>query len=463
MAVRSSLSRPLLVIAGVLLLAVLPLFAGDLVRTFHIDFVAFRCAGAAVTHGRNPYLESSLHPCESAAGLLPGLTMPVPYPPYALPFFAALALASEPVAWAIWTVALIAATLAAARALAIVTGLPAIVTGSALCALVLVPSLLLGQVAAFALCAFALALLCLQRGAFGTAAAALAVSAILPNFALPLWIASFVCIPRMRWPLAAAAGVLVLLSVLVTNAGDAWTYVTAVLPAHGRSELYAFWQLGIPATLAIAGVPSQTSVVLGYVAYAAAILLGIAAGLRLRARFGGDVWILAAVAAFTVAGSPFVHDFDVGFALPLSLMLLAASPSKLTAAAAICIATPWAFLTQDTGASVAVVLPFLLVVAGAALDSSTIEAVVTVCAIAAVSVVGYRAGAPADLQLAAAHHLALHPALPPDALAEERWRAFADATKSVRVASITRLPTYLALALLLLASYRVKPAASASR
>ncbi len=458
MAVRLSLcpnavrERPLTALAALLLAGLLPAYVWLLAHTFHIDFVAFWCAGSGVLQGRDPYLDATMHACEVSNGLLPTLTMPAPYAPYVMPIFALTALMKESTAFVVWAAVLILSTGLTARALAAVTGLSAVVTGAATALLVLIPALLLGQIVPLVIAAFALALWCAHRGNLTAAAWALALVGILPNFALPVGVAAFVCIPRMRIRLIVAGVALVAVGTLVTGWPSFVRYVSSVLPAHGRSEILAFWQLGAPGTLALGGVPISAAMAAGYAIYVAATVLGIVIGVRLRGRFGGDWWILATAAAFAAAGSPFVHGLDIGFAMPLTLLLLAFAPSPLTAAAAIAVLVPWQYLTQDTGVAVAITVPFLLIVIEAAFGPKLTPAALVTAAILLVALVGYRISGAPDIQQAAASGVPLHMALPADALAETRWRLFADATHQTPASLISRVPTYCALVLLSIAA-----------
>ena len=99
-----------LVIAACALAALLPAYVRSVAQSGATDFSAFWCAGRAVLQGADPYLDSSLHACETGAGLVPALTIPVPYPPYAMLLFAATAVFPQRLSFALWSVLLAAAT-----------------------------------------------------------------------------------------------------------------------------------------------------------------------------------------------------------------------------------------------------------------------------------------------------------------------------------------------------------------
>ncbi|MBV8721177.1 MAG: hypothetical protein JO277_03445 [Candidatus Eremiobacteraeota bacterium] len=467
---RFRVSQPILVIAAVCALAMLPWYAVQLTRTFHIDYVAFRCAGLAVLHGQDPYLDRSLHDCELARGLLPSLTVPAPHPPYAMALFAAAASLPESIAFAVWSALAIGAAALAARALSRLTSLETNLTASAIVALVLIPSLALGQLVPIAVGGATCALELVRERRWLFAAFGLCIAALLPNFALPAWIAAFVFVPRMRLPLTCCGLGLLALSVACVGTHATLQYFDAVLPAHGRSELGAFWQMGSATWLAGLGASTQTALALSAVLYAALAAAGIAVGIRLRARYGGDHWILASAMAFGVVGSPFVHSLDLGFALPLAFMLYAAAPERIAARfAAIAIVVPWQYLAHDAGISAAFTIPFLLVVVDAIGALPPIATAAIVAAIAAGSLEAYRAAHAAEVQLAAARAVPTNLPMPLDALAETRWGAFARAAGDRTTGWFSRVPTAIALLVLLgtaiaqSASYNRNPAARPSR
>ena len=451
-------------IAVALFAVLVPFYVLDVARTFHIDFVAFWCAGQATLAHQNPYLEGSIHACETSHGLIESLTVPVPYPPYAMALFALLALVPEPFAYALWCAMTLAAAWLVAWALCRLTGLPLVLTGATALLLVIADSLPLGQAAPIAACGFTLAVYFVREDRPVAAAIALAFAAIAPVFAAAAWIAAFVRVPRARVPLAAAAFVLAGIALLTTGPQTASQYFGAVLPAHGRSELNAFWQLGSVAVLHAAGVAEPAIAPIAYALLGIAIAAGIATGIALSRRYGGDHWVLACATAFAVAGAPFAHGADVAFALPVALMLFAQRPATLAAVALVFVATPWQHLVQDGGIQAAFVIAPLLVVSDAVVGSQMVLAVAIACTISAGTLAAYKLADAGKTQLVAAASLTRVP--PPESIAEARWQAFADASVNPSAAWLSRVPTCVASLVLVAAavqSARRKPIAKSPR
>jgi hypothetical protein len=450
-------SWAVLVIAGVCTLVMIPWYGADIARTFHIDFVAFWCAGAATLQHQSPYLERSLHECELAHRLIPTLTVPVPYPPYAFALFGAFSLVPAGPSFWLWSALSIAAVAGAASALQRVSGVHWGVTWSALAALVLVPSLALGQVVPLAVCGLAFALADIPRERFARASLGFAVAALVPSFALPAWISAFIAVPRIRVPLAIAGFGLVILSVIAVGPETASAYAMHVVAAHASSEATAFWQLGWSAILYALGVSGDVSWAIALTVEIAAIAAGVVVGLRLAARYGGAQWVVASAAAFGIAGTFFVHGLDLAFALPLALMLLPAQPDRLlpkVAVLALCV--PWSHLFGTTGVQALIVLPFLLIVADGIIGGLPLYSVAIVATLALTCSYVYRLAGDAAVQANAAVSSHAPAVLPPEALAEIRWRDFTLAMTPRAIDWYQRLPTYAALGAVLLAAIRAQ-------
>jgi len=444
-------SLPIAVIAAVLLCAILPFYVRDLAGGFRIDFVAYWCAGSAILRHQNPYLDASVHSCNVDLGLMPKLTLPIAHPPYVMPVFAALAVLPEKISFAVWCAVLLVCFAATVVALRRLTRLDWMLVTAATY-LLLMPSFEFGQLVPIALCGFCWALVFVRDERPWAAAAALAVAAMLPNFAEAAWIATFICAPKSRLPLVAAGIALVLIGIAAIHWPTIVEYVNAVLPAYGRSELSAFWQLGSAATLHAAGLSDTAALRVAYVVLAAFVAAGIYAGLRLRDRFGGAHWVVAAAVAFGIVGSPYVHESDIVFALPLALLLLASLPdSKIVRAAAFIVVVPWQHLTNDVGVQAAMAVPFLLVLA-AAFFSRPLVAAAAVAAISLSSLALYRVLGSADAQMAAAQSLPVR-VLDPNALAEVRWTEFTENSHSVKGALAYRLFAYVALGSLIAVTF----------
>jgi hypothetical protein len=435
----------------VLLCAMLPFYVRDLAQGFRIDFVAYWCAGSAVLHHQDPYLDASVHQCNVELGLIHSLTLPIAHPPYVMPVFAALALLPEKISFALWCAVLLACFVSTVLALCRLTRLDWTLVAAATY-LLLLPSFEFGQLVPIALCGFCWALVFVRDERPWAAAAALGIAAAMPNFAEAAWIAAFLCSPKIRLPLFAAGAVLVLIGVASIHWPTILEYAGAALPAYGRSELTAFWQLGSAATLHAAGLSDAAALRVAYALLAAFVAAGIYAGLQLSRRFGGAHWVVAAAVAFGIVGSPYVHESDIVLALPLALMLLSSLPdSKLVRTAALIVVVPWQHLTNDVGVQSAIAIPLLLVVA-AAFFSRAIVAAAVVAAISLSSLALYRVLGSAEAQTSAAQTLPVR-VLPPNALAEVRWTEFTENSRSVKGAFAYRLFAYVALGSLIAVTF----------
>jgi Glycosyltransferase family 87 len=448
----SDIPRPIVLVAAVALVALLPLYVVDVAKTFHIDFVAFWCAGAALAHHQNPYLDESLHGCNVAHGLVPSLTLPVAHPPYVLPLFALFSLVPMPAAFALWSLLSLVCCALSTVALSRITRFHWTFTGSVVALTVAIPSLSLGQLVPLAFCGFCWALVYVRERRPQRAAAALIVASSLPNLAETAWIGAFAGDRRMRVPLVAAAAFLLLAGAAAVGFDRFAFYFRVVLQAYGGSELDAFWQLGSAATLHTLGVPQGVALRAAYALLVCLLFAGAYVGMELRKRFGGNHWIVAAVAGFGLLGSPYSHLSDVAFAVPLALMLVDASPKRFAGAAALSVVTPWLHLFQNTGIQAAICIPFLLIVCGTLFQNAFTSAAV-VTAIIGFSLLIYRVAGAANLQLKAAASLPAT-SLPHDALAEVRWTEFSHLARSLPDAAIMHVSFYVTVGAVLWAAIR---------
>lgn len=448
----SDTPRTVVLVAAGALVALLPLYVVDVARTFHIDFVAFWCAGAALVHHKNPYLDESLHGCNVAHGLIGSLTLPVAHPPYVLPLFALFSLLPVPPAFALWSLLSLVCCALSTVALSRITRFGWIFTGSVVALTVAIPSLSLGQLVPLAFCGFCWALVYVRERRPRRAAAALIVAASLPNLAETAWIGAFAGDRRMRVPLLAAAVFLLLAGAAAVGFDRIAFYFRVVLQAYGRSELDAFWQLGSAATIRTLGVPQGVALPAAYVLLICLLFAGVYVGMELRKRFGGNHWIVAAVAGFGLLGSPYSHLSDVAFAVPLALMLVDASPTRFAGVAALLVVTPWLHLFQNTEIQAAICIPFLLIVCGTLFKNAFASAALVAAIIGFCSLI-YRVADAANLQIKAAASLPAT-ALGRDALAEVRWTEFSHLARSLPDAALMHASFYVTVGAVLWAAVR---------
>lgn len=357
-----------------------------------------------------------------------------------------------PPAFALWCLFSLACCALSTVALSRLTQFHWTFTGSVVALTVALPNLPLGQLVPLAFCGFCWALVYVRERRPRRAATALIVAATLPNLAETAWLGAFAGDRRMRVPLLTAGAFLLLAGAAAVGFDRLAFYFRVVLEAHGRSELDAFWQLGSAAALHALGAPAGVALPVAYALLICLIFAGLYVGMKLRKRFGGYHWLVAAASAFGLLGSPFSHLSDIAFAVPLALMLVDAAPKRYASLAALLVVTPWEHLFQNTGVQAAICIPFLLVVCGTLFQNAFTSAAV-VTAIMGACLTLYRVADAANLQLKAAASLPAT-ALPQGALAEVRWTEFAHLTRSLPDAAMMHLSFYVTVGAVLWAAIR---------
>ena len=441
---RTSFAIALAVIGTVLPFA--GQFAGDRAGGWlMIDFRAYYCAALAQREGRNPYFTASVHECE---GKTPApyyrapknVTVPAPYPPYALTFFAPLTFLPFAAAALLWWMALALSLLLAAYALARIARQPMLVAWGALVLSLGLSSFWSGNVMPIAFAAIIVAALAVQRGRFAIAVPALAIAMVEPQVALPAAIGLFVAYSRVRLALILAAALLGVISVASSGVPQTLSYFTAVAPAHVLSEVSRDNQYSLATVLAALGVTDVSAAAAGSISYVIVSAVGVLAALRLARRFDDPSLTVLVPAAFSVLGGSFVHTEEIAIAIPACLLLFtqarAQRPWLFTAL--ILLIVPWMLAT-----SAAMFLAPVFPVAYLAYMLSRGDRIVTLgtALVSTAMIAGLFAlySVPAR-QIAA--HVHLYPPIDPR-LAESSWRQFVlpDVTNRP-VMWLLRLPTW---------------------
>ena len=313
------------------------------------DFRAFYCSGRAVLAGQDPYREHPLHECEHAvpgplvSDLPAELTIPAPYPGYALVLFALVAKLPFNLAVGVWTVCSCAALGASIVLVARLTGTPVLATTIVLGFPAGVISLPLGQPTTLVLAAIAGCAALLQAGRPRGAAVAAAISLLDPHVGLALCVALFAAFPRLRTTLVAVVATLAAASVVVVGPARELEYVREVLPAHALVNVPEFSQFSAANFAYSAGLSPAHALVLGDLWYAAAIVVGTLLAGRLRATFGPAVMVFVPI-AFAVFGGNHTHLQQLDLALP-AFLLLTSSANGVRRAALVCLTflalVPW--------------------------------------------------------------------------------------------------------------------------
>ncbi|MBD5604182.1 MAG: hypothetical protein IAI48_03710, partial [Candidatus Eremiobacteraeota bacterium] len=118
--------------------------------------------------------------------------------------------------------------------------------------------------------------------------------------------------------LVAALGLAVLGGVAAVGAGTVVSYATLVLPAHAASEFPANDQYSLTSILYQLGVPGKGALLAGSVSYVVALALGLAGGIALARRRAAPEFAVLFPAAAVLCGGTFIHNLQMGLAVPLA-------------------------------------------------------------------------------------------------------------------------------------------------
>jgi len=418
-----------------------------------VDFRAYYCAALAQREGFSPYYVQPLHDCERSTPApyyrTPAkVTVPAPYPPYALAFFSPLTLFSFGTAATIWWMLLAAAIGVAAYALSRVARQPILVAWAALALSLGLTSFSSGNVMPLAVAAIVVAALCAARGRFGWAALAIAVASVEPQIALPAALGLFIAYPVIRISLCTAALALAALSVWSGGLTQTIAYVTAVLPAHALAEVSRDNQYSLSTVLAALGVSDASAALAGSLSYVAMTALGVFVAIRLTRRYDNAAFAALVPPAFALIGGTFVHTEAIAAAVPACLLAYSFAPERRAwlFVALLLLAVPWMMAT-----SAALFLAPIFPVAYLAYALWQERTVTLAAALAAfVMIIGLFAIAQVPVHAAA--HAQAFPPIDPH-LAEASWRQFVLGNVTNRPAMwLLRAPTWIGLIALALSA-----------
>lgn len=423
-------------------------FYGDRVAgSLGIDARAYYCAATALREGANPYAAAPLHDCERATPAPyyrppERVTVPAPYPPYALALFAPLTVLPFSAAILVWWTLLAFAIGCAAYALAAVTRTPFRLGWAALALATGLTTFSAGNVLPVALAALVLAALAVSRKSYVWAAVAATAAMVEPHIGLPAVVALLVALPAVRLPLGIGLAALAALSFASAGFATTFEYVTAVIPAHALAEVSRDNQYSLSTILAALGVSDTTAAIAGSVSYVIMTAIGIMAALRLAHRYGKPAAIVLIPPAFALLGGSFVHTAEIAVAVPAALLLVARdrtrTPSLLVAL--VLLAVPWMMATS-VALFLAPLIPVAYLLYAFGGRDRTLALTGAVAAYAIVfGLFTTAAGAP--------HHAVLphyHPPIDPR-LAEASWRDFVLGNSTNNPAMwLLRLPTWMGL------------------
>jgi hypothetical protein len=301
------------------------------------DFRAFYCAGSAIAHGGNPYLEEPLRSCEATAGppaepeFLRQVALPAPLPPYALLLFVPFALLPFPLAAACYVALLISSMTLAVVLLRQVTGASSAVLNVAFAGITATVTYYVGQPVPLVFAALGAAALFARGGRWIAASACVALASVEPHVALAAIVAMLVAFPRARVPLALCGVGLAAASVAAVGVPACIAYVREVVPAHALANAYE-WQFSLTSVLTSVGVAAADAIRWGEVMFAAMLALGVFVALRLRRITRDPAVMLIVPPAFALFGGVHVHFQQLAVAFPAIVYVAVLNPRVRTLA-----------------------------------------------------------------------------------------------------------------------------------
>jgi hypothetical protein len=301
-------------------------------------FAAFYCGGEAIRTRRDPYLVEPLRSCEARASVIPrGVVEPAPLPPITLGFFALFSLLPYGLASLAWGVILLAALVAAGRTLvALAPRVPPLAIWTAMLPGIVFFNGYYGELPGLAFAGLAFAAYGLRERRTLVAVLGATVAVLFePHVGAAAWLAMLVFVPRARLGLVVLGCVALACSVATIGLGSALSYATNVLPQHAASEVAANDQYSLTAILYQAGVPARAALLAGSISYLAALVLGIVGGGAIARRLEAPEFIVFLPAAAVLCGGTFIHDLQMGLALPLAVAALNWAPPRYRAVASV--------------------------------------------------------------------------------------------------------------------------------
>jgi hypothetical protein len=429
-----------------------------------VDFRAYYCAALAVRERANPYRVQPLHNCESSSPrpyyrAPANVSVPAPYPPYALAMISPLTFLPFATAAVLWWIILAISCVIAAYCLARVTQLSFLVAWAALALSLGLASFPSGQLVPVCVAALLVAARLVQRGRLELAVIALVLAMVEPHIALPAAVAFFIRYAAMRPVMLVALALLVGLSLIFGGVPQSVEYFARVLPAHALAEVSRDNQYSLATVLASLRIPDALAVLAGSLSYVVMAIVGIVVALRLARRYHEPAFLTLMPPAIALLGGTFVHTAEIAAAVPAALLLFARAAEYRNAliVSVILLAVPWM-----SASSIALFLAPLFPIAylaymlsGRHRSIALGTALASLCAIAILFVL-------AAQPVVHSHAVALvRPAIDPR-LAEAGWRTFVLANSTNRpVMWLLRLPTWIGLILLVIAALALSRKTSA--
>lgn len=327
-------------------------------RYAHVDFVAFYCAGEAVSQGADPYREMPLNACEHAitsGGLYATRTsVPAPLPPYALAAYAVLSRLPFDPAYFVFTVLSIAALGIGCRVLGRLTDATLMLLLAATASTAL-DNVRKGQPVPLVFLAIVAAGWAVARGRDRIGAVFAAATMIEPHIGIPLCAALFVWRAKTRLVLIATGVVLIALSIAVVPLHVAASYVADVLPLHAASEAAWITQLSLVSPLVLFGVPLRTALELAMIQYVACACVGVYFANRVAKNTGATEGIVFVPPIFAMLGGPYIHGNLLLLAIPGALFMACRTRSTAAFTTLAAVAINWLSVSEPVQCVVAVI------------------------------------------------------------------------------------------------------------
>ncbi|HEX3464185.1 MAG TPA: glycosyltransferase family 87 protein [Candidatus Elarobacter sp.] len=301
------------------------------------DFTTFYCAGEVVRERADPYRVEPLRACEQRRGEFGGAinasweVVPSPFPGYVMALFTVMSLLPYGTAHLAWLAVLLFGVGVATVALTRLTRFPSWAVLAIVGVLVGFWNLDTSEPTPVVAALLACAALCARSGAWRAAGVQVALAMIMPQLALPAFVALLLFAPRARAALVVTAAALGVLSVATLGFAENVEYFTRTLPAQTRAEVWFTYQYSLTHLLALCGVPASAAIRAGQASYLLLIALGVWAAVRLS-RVSGDraVLVLLPPAVASVGGA-YSHSVQIlaGVGAALMVASLRAVPRAL--------------------------------------------------------------------------------------------------------------------------------------
>jgi len=283
----------------------------------------FYCAGQVVNQHKDPYLTEPLRACENHYNLARKFPWvePSPLPGYGLAVFGLLARLPFDIAKPLWFYLLIASVVVTAVILAKLIKVPVLLT---LLCLALVDGYLnlsLGEPPPFAVLflVFAAALGANKR--YIPAAMCASLAMFEPHLALPACTAMFLWWSRTRVPFIITGLIFAGVSIVAIGLPANIEYLRAVLPVQALSEIAANDQYSLTRIVHLLGFSDKIALLAGSISYFCMFVIGILIAKRVAEVLLQPALVVLLPSALALLGGTFVHDVEMGAAIPAVLIL----------------------------------------------------------------------------------------------------------------------------------------------